>query len=112
MLRFFFFCASGPLLLRAAAAAGDSPLPRALSSYAEAPGASLWDVLRQRVEAEPFNLLASLIFLLAICHTFLTARFRHWAHEAETAHAARNGQADAHGGEGLGGNDGAATSGR
>jgi len=41
------------------------------------------------VEAEPFNLVASLIFLLAICHTFLTARFRHWAHEAETAHAAQ-----------------------
>jgi hypothetical protein len=45
------------------------------------------EVLRSRVEGVPFNLVASLIFLLAICHTFLTAKFRHLAHVAEVAHA-------------------------
>ncbi len=75
--------------LAAAAAAGDSPLPRALSSYAEPAQASLWETLAARVQAEPFNLVASVIFLLAIGHTFLTAKFRHWSHLAEAEHAAR-----------------------
>ncbi len=74
-----------------AAAGGDAVLPRPLESYAESGGASLWAVLRHRVEAEPFNLVALVIFLLAIGHTFLTAKFRHWAHRAEAAHAAKRG---------------------
>lgn len=69
----------------AASAAGD--LPRPLESYAAAEGAGVGDVILQRIAAEPFNLVASLIFLAAIVHTFFTAKFRHWAHEAEEAHA-------------------------
>ncbi len=45
-------------------------------------------MLVSRVRAEPFNLVASVIFLLAIVHTFLTPKFRHWAHVVEAAHAA------------------------
>jgi len=63
--------------------------PRLVSDYATNAGASLWQVLAQRVAAEPFNLVASLIFLCAIIHTFLAPKFRHWAHEVETDHAAR-----------------------
>jgi len=62
--------------------------PQALSSYADAPGASVWDVLVGRAQAEPFNLVATVIFVLAIVHTFLAAKFRHWAHEVEVAHKA------------------------
>ena len=62
--------------------------PRALSSYADAPGASVWDVLVARVQENPFNLVATVIFILAIVHTFLAARFQHWAHEVEAAHKA------------------------
>lgn len=69
------------------AAAG--ALPRPLASYGEPPGASLGDVLAGRAAAEPFNVVATAIFVLAIVHTFLTARFRRWAHRAEEAHAAR-----------------------
>ncbi|AHF89203.1 hypothetical protein OPIT5_01950 [Opitutaceae bacterium TAV5] len=92
-----FFIVSGWLFLffapHAAASSGAadtaSALPRALSSYPEpAPGAGLFSVLIDRIQVEPFNLVASIIFLLAIVHTFLTGRFRHWAHEAEHAHAA------------------------
>jgi hypothetical protein len=72
-----------------AAAADASPLPRALSSYAEPAAATLWETLVARVQAEPFNLVASVIFLLAIGHTFLTAKFRHWSHLAEAEHAAK-----------------------
>lgn len=63
------------------------PLP--LDSYGDASLTSLGDVLVGRIQAEPFNLVAAVIFLLAIIHTFLTAKFRHWAHEVEAAHAAR-----------------------
>ena len=66
---------------------GGSDFPRPLESYAEVTG-SVLDVLAARLQAEPFNLVASLIFLLAIIHTFLTARFRHWAHVVEEKHAA------------------------
>ncbi len=63
---------------------GNFPLP--LSSYpAPAPG-GLFDTLADRVRADPFNLVASIIFLLAIIHTFLTPRFRHWARQVEAKH--------------------------
>ncbi len=72
-----------------AAAASAGPLPRALDTYVAAPDAGVLEILRSRISAEPFNLVATLIFVLAIGHTFLTAKFRHWAHEVEEAHAAR-----------------------
>lgn len=75
-----------PLAHAAGAPAGDFPLP--LDAY---PGAAdgVWATLRERARIEPFNLVATGIFLLAIIHTFLTAKFRHWAHEVEAAHCAR-----------------------
>lgn len=66
-------------------------LPRALNSYGETASSGLFDVLVSRIQAEPFNLVATVLFLLAICHTFLTSKFRHWAHEAEERHAAKIG---------------------
>jgi len=60
--------------------------PLALESYAPAGDAGMIEVLKARVAAEPFNLVATVIFILAIVHTFLTGRFRHWAHEVEHAH--------------------------
>ncbi len=73
----------------AAAPASDSPLPRALESYAEAADMGVLQILEHRIREEPFNAVATVIFLLAICHTFLSSKFRHMAHEAEEAHAAR-----------------------
>ncbi|MCU1382986.1 MAG: hypothetical protein JWL71_1683 [Acidobacteria bacterium] len=49
--------------------------PRALNSYADVAGASLAATLAARVQAEPFNAVATVIFLLAIVHTFAAARF-------------------------------------
>lgn len=63
--------------------------PRTLESYAEAEGAGLWSVLTGRVMAEPFNLVATGIFLLAILHTFFAGAIRHQAHIIEERHAAR-----------------------
>lgn len=73
----------------AGAAAAEGVLPRPLESYGHAAQTGVVQTLQDRIAAEPFNLVASLIFLLAICHTFFTSKFRHMAHAAEEAHAAR-----------------------
>ena len=64
-----------------------SRFPLALSSYAAAEeGMTLWQKLSHRVEVDPFNLAATLIFLLAIIHTFLTPIFQKIAHRLEKRH--------------------------
>ena len=68
------------------AAATISPFPPALETYNDAHMSSLWEVLRHRIQVQPFNLWATLLFLGAIIHTFLTHKFRHWAHEVESRH--------------------------
>lgn len=60
--------------------------PRPLESYEDS-GNGVLDTLKARVAAEPFNLVATIIFGLAVLHTFMTARFRHWAHVLEERHA-------------------------
>lgn len=61
--------------------------PKALSTYVDPATGNLLNVLISRVQAEPFNAVVTLIFLLAILHTFVAGKFRHWAHEVEAAHA-------------------------
>lgn len=63
--------------------------PRHLETYPTSTTDNLWDVWAARVAAEPINLIATIIFVLAIVHTFLTPRFRHWAHQVEEEHCAR-----------------------
>ena len=46
----------------------------------------LREVLMSRVEADPFNLAATVIFLLAIVHTFAAGFFTKLAHKYEHAH--------------------------
>jgi hypothetical protein len=60
--------------------------PRSLDSYNDADAGSLWAILKNRVQQEPFNLVATLIFFLAIVHTFMTGRFMAIAHKWEHAH--------------------------
>jgi len=60
--------------------------PRSLESYDDADAASIWAILQNRVKAEPFNLIATLIFFLAIVHTFMTGRFMAIAHKWEHEH--------------------------
>jgi hypothetical protein len=43
-------------------------------------------VLKERIRAEPFNLVATLIFALAITHTFLAPFFLRLSHRIATAH--------------------------
>jgi Na+/H+ antiporter NhaD/arsenite permease-like protein len=72
-----------------AASAPAASFPRALDGYADPVGSGLMDVLRNRAAAEPFNLVATGIFLLAVLHTFAAGWIRHWAHEVEQRHLQR-----------------------
>jgi hypothetical protein len=72
------------------ATGAEEPFPTPLLEYTEdgvENGAPLWTILKHRVAMEPFNLVATIIFALAIMHTFLTGRIRHWAHEIDHRHA-------------------------
>ena len=59
--------------------------------------AGVWSVLRDRVREQPFRLWATLLFLGAIVHTFVTHRFRRLAHRLEERHQQRMRQAAAAG---------------
>ncbi len=66
-----------------ASVSSDTTFPPSLESYGDANVGSLWEVLKHRVEKEPFNLWATLLFLAAIVHTFFTHKFRHLSHVLE-----------------------------
>ena len=61
-------------------------IPRALTSYPDQPGQSLGATLAMRVDVEPFNAIATAIFLVAILHTFAAARFAALAHTVQHRH--------------------------
>jgi hypothetical protein len=60
------------------------PFPRPLDSYAG--GRGVLDQLALRIDAEPFNLVATLIFLAAITHTFMTGWLASAARRLEARH--------------------------
>ncbi|MEZ5416542.1 MAG: putative Na+/H+ antiporter [Vicinamibacterales bacterium] len=64
---------------------GVAALPRPLDSYGDAGVGSLVDLLQGRVEADPFNLVATVIFACAIFHTFVAARVTQAAHHLQHA---------------------------
>jgi hypothetical protein len=57
--------------------------PRPLSDYPSSAGAGLVQTLLTRIDIEPFNLVATAIFFLAILHTFAAARFAAYAHRVQ-----------------------------
>jgi len=57
--------------------------PRALSTYPSESGLGLLDVLLGRIHAEPFNAVATAIFVLAVLHTFVASRFTVLAHRVQ-----------------------------
>ena len=70
-----------------AALAGGVAFPRPLASYPDDAGAGLGATLLARAVAEPFDAVATLLFFLAITHTFMAGRFlriaRRWQREFE-----------------------------
>ncbi|MEI6676075.1 MAG: putative Na+/H+ antiporter [Verrucomicrobiota bacterium] len=68
-----------------AVAVPQAAFPKPLGAYGKVEG-GLLKVLQTRVAAEPFNLAASVIFLLAILHTFACGWFTRLAHKYEHLH--------------------------
>ncbi|MEX0321831.1 MAG: putative Na+/H+ antiporter [Puniceicoccaceae bacterium] len=73
-----------------APAEGVTVLPPSLEDYVayekshEIEG--LVSILKHRIQDNPFNLIATLIFFCAIIHTFMASKFQHWAHVVEEKH--------------------------
>lgn len=63
--------------------------PRNLSSYPALPQQPLLEVLQSRVDIEPFNLVATAIFFIAVIHTFVASWFTAAAHGVQHRHAQR-----------------------
>src|SRR5258708_29527332 len=66
--------------------ATDFPLP--VDSYHDQKIPSIFGKLAGRIQREPLNLVATIIFFAAIIHTFLTARFRKIAHRYQQRYEA------------------------
>lgn len=69
-----------------------SHFPKPLSLYEHAEDASAWAMIKERVAQEPFNLAATVIFVLAVLHTFVAGVFREWAHRLEKEHLKTHGK--------------------
>jgi hypothetical protein len=63
-----------------------SVFPTPLSVYPSVPDGTLLATLSARVAHEPFNLVVTAIFFLAILHTFAAARFMALAHAVQHRH--------------------------
>jgi hypothetical protein len=88
-----FLLVAGLVILSASVSPAAEPVssdvgdfPRSVESYNDADAGSIWAILKNRVKEEPFNLIATLIFFLAIVHTFMTGRFMTIAHKWEHEH--------------------------
>ncbi|MGH9372630.1 MAG: putative Na+/H+ antiporter, partial [Vicinamibacterales bacterium] len=57
--------------------------PTPLTAYPSVPGGGLLDILSARIAFEPFNLVVTGIFVIAILHTFAAARFMGLAHAVQ-----------------------------
>ncbi len=68
------------------------PLP--LNSYNDAT-LPLLEQLLGRMQTDPFNLIAALIFFAAVIHTFCAGLIMRWSHRVQTSH---NAKVSAHGG--------------
>ena len=66
-----------------------APFPIPLSDYPPPAAEGLLATLAARIQIEPFNLIATVIFLLAIVHTFAAARFTILAHALQHRHEER-----------------------
>lgn len=60
--------------------------PPEFASYQDADMSSVGAILKHRVNHTPFNLVATLIFLVAIIHTFLSSKFLFYAHKWKAEH--------------------------
>jgi hypothetical protein len=87
--------ASALLLLIVLAASADAAssiepkppsFPRPLDQYGDAEMTGVLEIIRHRATTEPFNVIATVIFFLAIIHTFLAKKFMTLSHKWRDEH--------------------------
>jgi len=66
--------------------AESSTFPPPLEDYGDGDLTNVGAILKNRIEKQPFNLWATILFICAVVHTFFTQRFRHIAHVLEERH--------------------------
>ncbi len=74
---------------QAAGSPGAGTFPPPLASYGTPKDASVLEALAGRIRAEPFNLIGTIIFLLAIVHTFLAPMFLKLSNRMQQEHEQR-----------------------
>ena len=69
-------------------AATGAAFPTPLDQYPPSAGGGFLEILVSRARLAPFNVVATVIFLLAVVHTFVAHRFRALAHDIQERHEA------------------------
>jgi hypothetical protein len=83
------FSGNGNTLAAADVLPAGREFPPPLESYGDAEVQSVWQVLQHRIQQEPFNVWATVIFVCAVMHTFCTHKFLHWSHVLDERHRER-----------------------
>ncbi|WP_033397515.1 putative Na+/H+ antiporter [Desulfobacter curvatus] len=85
---FFVFLSTAFAYAAGGSDAPNSPVnfPPSFGSYQDADINGVAAILKHRISHTPFNLVASLIFLAAILHTFLSSKFLYYAHKWKAEH--------------------------
>lgn len=66
--------------------------PKPLEVYEHVEGVGAWGMIKQRAAEEPFNVVATVIFVLAVLHTFVAGGFQTLSHKYEKEHLRRHGE--------------------
>jgi hypothetical protein len=75
-----------PALSAAPSEAGSVEFPMLLKNYNDSDMGSISGQLLNRIKTKPFNIFATLIFFLAILHTFMTSKFLSISHRLQHDH--------------------------
>lgn len=69
-----------------------SHFPKPLPLYQHEAGTNAWEMIRERAAQDPFNVAATIIFVLAVIHTFVASLFRQISHKLEKQHLEEHGE--------------------
>ncbi len=69
--------------------------PIGLESYEDAHMESILEILQHRMEVDPFNMVATIIFICAVVHTFLASKISAISHRLQHEHEEKIGRGDA-----------------
>lgn len=86
MVPILFVLLAGAVIAAGGGGSVETNFPMPLSAYNDPEGAGVGSVLASRIAENPFNIVGSLIFLLAIAHTFVAGPLMEKAHHLKHHH--------------------------